>query len=101
MSKFAGFNREFWQGYGMDGPGPIKINWIDKLGAYNLDENRVVELRLATRGHANRYEGYRVQIIHKQNGVIAQHYFRFDDHMDTSMGGRMDERNDYPLGDNI
>ncbi|MCK5158845.1 MAG: hypothetical protein KAR08_06795 [Candidatus Heimdallarchaeota archaeon] len=90
------FNQYFWTGYnGDDGDGPIHIIWTDKLGVYKT-KTKVVEFKLETRGTMDKYEGYKVRIIHKTNGKLSSHFFKFDDYLDE----RKDKRqHDYPHGD--
>lgn len=102
VRNWEGFNREFWQGYnGDDGEGPVHILWFAKKGTFELENNIVVEIELMTRGHADHYVGYMVRLIHKVNGKLTEHFFRFDDYMSSAMEDRADNRDDYPLGNNI
>ena len=87
------FNRYFWTGYnGDDGDGPITIVWTDKLGTYST-KSKVVEFELSTYGTHEQYEGYRVRVVHKNNGEIASHFFKFDDYLDEREDNR---QHDYP-----
>lgn len=100
--KWEGFNREFWVGYnGDDGEGPVHILWFDRVGTFELKNNIVVEIELATHGYADRYEGYEVRLNHKTNGLLTRHYFKFDDYMSGAMDDRVDDRDDHPLSGNV
>jgi hypothetical protein len=100
--RWEGFNREFWQGYnGDDGEGPVHILWFDRTGTFELKNNIVVEIELKTRGYADHYVGYEVRLIHKTNGQLTSHFFKFDDYLSSKMDDRIDDRKDYPLGGNL
>lgn len=91
------FNQTFWPGYnGNDGDGPVTFMWFARIGTFNLMNNIVVEIELKTHGHRDHYVGYEVRLIHRINGLLTNHFFRFDDYFEE----RDDDRDDYPLDNN-
>jgi hypothetical protein len=75
----------------------IEINWFGLSGLHSLGNNRNAKIELATRGTSGHYPGFLVTIINNHDGKIDQQFFEFDDYLNTSTSGRIDERNNYPL----
>jgi hypothetical protein len=46
-----------------------------------LTEDKNAEIVLSTKGVVGDYVGYRVKIIHKDNGVVAQEWFGFEEYL--------------------
>ena len=59
--------------------GPALV--VNDTATFSLDGNRNVQIELITRRTMDKYEGLRVQIIHKQNGVVITQYFPFEDYL--------------------
>ena len=83
---FENFNKEFFKSN-------KEINWFEKQGILKIDEMKNVVITLSTSGCMNRYIGYKIEIIHKNNGQIASHFFNFNDYFQQK--NRKDTRNDY------
>ena len=78
------FNKEFFKT-------EKNIEWFGEKGISKRNENINATITIVTHGHSDQYEGYKVEIIHKNNGKIDSHYFPFNDYLKT----RIDDRNDY------
>ena len=57
------------------------IKWFDKEGVYILDENRVVRITLEDSGTKGIFNGYLVEIINKNEGLIVRKFFRFEHYL--------------------
>ena len=56
------------------------FRWFGRMGVAALDEDRVVKLTLVTHGTHRLYAGFRVEITHKQRGVLDTSFHAFKDH---------------------
>lgn len=79
----------------------IDIHWSGLVGLHRLGDKRVVKLVLDTHGYVKHYPGIRVTVLNKEEGPVDVTYFEFDEHLDTSMDGRADDREDFPLHGNV
>lgn len=71
-NPYQTFNQEFFKkGLG------YTIQWYDKEGIIELDDNRLVSIKLDDVGTRDHYVGYWVEIINKYNGSIYKKFFRF------------------------
>jgi len=73
-----------------------EIVWTGRTGMTRIDEDRLAKIELTTCGVHEQYPGVRVTILNKREGVVDQTYFRFDEHLDRTLGGRTDGREDFP-----
>lgn len=62
-----------------------------------LDELRNAEIRLATGGTHGHYNRYNVVIVHKQNGIITSHAFKFQDYLRDKNGKQRGEKSVNPF----
>lgn len=74
---FSNFNREFFKSMTS-----YDIKWFDKEGLIQLDDNRLVSIKLDDVGTRDNYSGYWVEFINKQSGTIYKKFFKFKYHMD-------------------
>ena len=76
-NQFIKFNKEFFK--------PMTsyhIKWFDKEGLIQLDDNRLVSIKLDDIGTRDSYNGYWVEIINKQSGLVHRKFFYFKYHLD-------------------
>ena len=83
--SFEAFNIQFFGGE--RGPSTV-LQFFGRKVVLNLDEERLVEVSLASKATHQHYEGYSVVIVNKQTGTIASHYFAFDEYLQ----GKINER---------
>ena len=76
-NKFQKFNQDFFKSLK-----DHKIEWFDKEGIIELDDNRVVSIRLEDLGTRDCFNGYTVEIINKLGGSVYKKFFKFRFHMD-------------------
>lgn len=76
-NKFQRFNQDFFKSIK-----DFKIEWFDKEGIIELDDNRVVSIKLEDLGTRDHFNGYMVEIINKTGGSVYKKFFKFRYHMD-------------------
>lgn len=74
-NKYVTFNENFFKG--IEG-----ITWYGRRGVYKISSTTFAEISIETRGHADYYVGYNVQIHHKVNGMLNENFFKFKDHLE-------------------
>jgi len=75
-NTFETFNKNF---FSITKP---KIQWFDKMGILPTNNtNIVVEIKLDDVGHKDNFNGYHISILHKVNGKIITHFFKFKDYL--------------------
>jgi hypothetical protein len=85
-NKFQKFNQDFFKSIK-----DFKIEWFDKEGIIELDDNRVVSIKLEDLGTRDHFNGYMVEIINKTGGSVYKKFFKFRYHMDfTHRSGSTD-----------
>ena len=84
MNIFSEFNKNFFKSK--------QIEWYDKSGVMNLDDNRVVTITIDDIGTRDNYNGYMVEIYNKHQGSIVKKWFRFVDHLEFT---HRDDRTKY------
>ena len=89
--SFEEFVRKFFEGHGT---GMADLKFFNKKAVYNMGD-KTAEIVLSTNGTCRDYEGFRVEIIHKDNGKIAHEWFGFKEYL---MDGFVSDRsNAYPI----
>lgn len=91
-NKYKKFNQNFFK----DVKG---IVWYDRMGVYKISDDVFAEITIKTRGHADHYVGYSVEIFHKRNGSLNTNFFYFKDYLDMIHRGPNYEY--YHVWDNI
>jgi hypothetical protein len=78
-----------------------EIVWSGLTGMTRIDGDRLAKIELAaTASLRTDYPGFRVTILNKREGEVDSTYFRFDEHLDCTLTGRTDGREDYPIPQN-
>jgi hypothetical protein len=74
---FKKFNEDFFKSMTS-----YHIKWFDKEGLIELDNNRLVSIKLDDIGTRDHFNGYWVEIINKQSGTVYKKFFYFKHNMD-------------------
>jgi hypothetical protein len=81
---FSGFNKAFFKSSN-------DITWYDHSGIMELDNNKIVIFEIDDVGTRDHYNGYRVKILNKHNGVIEQKFFKFQHHLEFNHRSERDK----------
>jgi hypothetical protein len=68
----------------------IEIKWFDRVGVHQLPDGRLARIEIVTRGTVGDYRAFKVSILSKQEGVIDQHVFAFDDYFAETTDNRIE-----------
>jgi len=81
---FSEFNKEFFKSV-------KNITWYDQSGVMELDNNKIVIFEIDDIGTRDHYNGYRIKVLNKHNGVIEQKFFYFKHHLEFYHRGERDK----------
>ena len=81
---FSEFNKEFFKSV-------KNITWYDHSGIMELDNNKIVIFEIDDVGTRDHYNGYRVKVLNKNEGVIEQKFFKFQHHLEFNHRSERDK----------